>query len=66
MFIVVMALYPLLSNVKERKLADIKVFRAYRRRTYYRDIRMSRINYIAVALLIALLIVGIRISGFLE
>lgn len=59
-----MVLYTLLSNVKEKKLADIRAFRAYRRGgTYYRDIRMSRINHIAVALLIALLIVGIRISG---
>lgn len=43
--------------------ADIRAFRAYRRRTYYRDIRMSRTDYIAVALLIALLVAGIYISG---
>ncbi len=43
--------------------ADIRAFRAYRRRTYYKDIRMSRIDYIALALLVALLIAGIYISG---
>ena len=43
--------------------ADIRAFRAYRRRTYYKDTRMSRIDYIALALLVALLIAGIYISG---
>ncbi|GAB6944030.1 energy-coupling factor transporter transmembrane component T family protein [Vulcanisaeta sp. JCM 14467] len=43
--------------------ADIRAFRAYRRRTYYRDIRLGRIDYIAIALLIVLLIAGIYISG---
>ena len=43
--------------------ADMRAFRAYRRRTYYRDIRLGRIDYIAIALLMALLIAGIYISG---
>ncbi|ADY02281.1 cobalt transport protein [Vulcanisaeta moutnovskia 768-28] len=43
--------------------ADIRAFRAYRRRTYYKDIRMNRIDYIVLALLIVLLITGIYISG---
>jgi len=43
--------------------ADLRAFRAYRRRTYYRDIRMGRMDYVALAILIALLIIGIYISG---
>ncbi|WP_243671017.1 hypothetical protein [Vulcanisaeta sp. JCM 16161] len=41
----------------------MRAFRAYRRRTYYKDIRMSKVDYITVALLLALLIAGIYISG---
>ncbi len=43
--------------------ADIRGFRAVRKRTYYKDIRMTKVDYIALTLLIALLAIGIYISG---
>jgi len=43
--------------------ADLRAFRAFRKRTYYKDIRMTRMDYVILAFLIALLIAGIYISG---
>lgn len=43
--------------------AEIRGFRASRRRTYYREIKMTRIDYVALVLLIALLIFGVYLSG---
>ncbi|MGC9227258.1 hypothetical protein [Caldivirga sp.] len=43
--------------------ADIRGFRAVRKRTYYKDTRMTKVDYIALTLLIALLAIGIYISG---
>jgi energy-coupling factor transport system permease protein len=43
--------------------AEIRGFRASRRRTYYREMRMGRADYIGIALLLALLAAGIYLSG---
>lgn len=43
--------------------AEIRGFRASRHRTYYRDMRMKRADYIGVALLLALLALGLYLSG---
>lgn len=43
--------------------ADIRAFRVSRRRTYYRDIRMGTWDYVALAIILTLLVMGIYISG---
>ncbi|MEM3326910.1 MAG: energy-coupling factor transporter transmembrane component T [Thermoproteus sp.] len=43
--------------------AEIRGFRASRRRTYYREMKMTAVDYVGVALLLALLAAGIYISG---
>ncbi|WP_291999547.1 energy-coupling factor transporter transmembrane protein EcfT [Caldivirga sp.] len=43
--------------------ADIRGFRALRRRTYYKDIRMSRVDYVALAIILLILAIGLYISG---
>ncbi|MFB6489975.1 MAG: energy-coupling factor transporter transmembrane component T family protein [Thermoproteus sp. AZ2] len=43
--------------------AEVRGFRASRHRTYYRDIKMGRADYIALGLLLALLALGIYLSG---
>lgn len=43
--------------------AEIRGFRASRRRTYYREMKMKRADWIALALLFALLAAGVYLSG---
>ncbi|MGC8974386.1 MAG: energy-coupling factor transporter transmembrane component T family protein, partial [Thermoproteus sp.] len=43
--------------------AEMRGFRASRWRTYYREMRMGRADYIGIALLLALLAAGIYLSG---
>jgi len=43
--------------------AEIRGFRASRKRTYYREMKMRLPDYVGIAVLLALLAAGIYLSG---